>query len=106
MRRLPSISSIPSIALALLIPALVLQARPAASATGAPGGVPSPEQFLGHKVGEDRFLAPWPKVVEYLRTLDAASDRISIETAGYSTQGNEMPLVIMTSAENQKRLDR
>jgi len=106
MRRLPLISSVPSVALALLIPALVLQARPAASATGASGAIPSPEQFLGHKVGEDRFLAPWPKVVEYLRTLDAASDRISIETAGYSTQGNEMPLVIMTSAENQKRLDR
>ena len=98
--RLPSISSV---ALTLLIPALALQASPAAA---APGVVPSPEQFLGHKVGEDRFLAPWPKVVEYLRALDAASDRISIETAGYSTQGNEMPLVILTSPENQKRLDR
>ncbi|HEY7215118.1 MAG TPA: M14 family metallopeptidase [Thermoanaerobaculia bacterium] len=67
---------------------------------------PSPESFLGHRVGADRKLAPWPKVVEYLRLLDAASDRISIESAGQSTQGNDMPVVVMTSEENQKHLDR
>jgi hypothetical protein len=67
---------------------------------------PSPESFLGHRVGADRKLAPWPKVVEYLRLLDAASDRISIESAGQSTQGNDMPVVVMTSEENQKNLDR
>jgi hypothetical protein len=93
------------IALVLLIPLLPALAGPVQAAASA-DGIPSPEQFLGHKVGEDRFLAPWPKVVEYLRVLDAASDRISIETAGRSTQGNEMPLVILTSPENQKRLDR
>src|SRR5262245_28944260 len=67
---------------------------------------PSPESFLGHRVGADRKLAPWPKVVEYLRLLDAASDRISIESAGTSTQGNDMPVVVLTSAENQQHLDR
>jgi zinc carboxypeptidase len=67
---------------------------------------PSPESFLGHRVGADRQLAPWPKVVEYLRLLDAASDRISIESAGKSTQGNDMVVVVMTSEENQKHLDR
>jgi hypothetical protein len=86
--------------LLILASARTVLAQPAGTA------VPSPEQFLGHKVGEDRFLAPWPKVVEYLRALDAASDRISIEVPGRSTQGNEMPLVIFTSAENQKHLDR
>ena len=88
--------------LALLLPALLALARPAAAA----GEIPSPEQFLGHKVGEDRFLAPWPQVVAYLRALDAASDRISIESAGKSTQGNDMVVVVMTSEENQKHLDR
>ncbi|HEV8581759.1 MAG TPA: M14 family metallopeptidase [Thermoanaerobaculia bacterium] len=67
---------------------------------------PSPESFLGHRVGADRKLAPWPKVLEYLRLLDAASDRISIESAGKSTQGNDMPVVVMTSEENQKHLER
>ena len=68
--------------------------------------VPSPESFLGHPVGADRKLAPWPKVVAYLRALDAASDRISIESAGTSTQGNDMMVVVLTSEENQRHLDR
>jgi len=67
---------------------------------------PTPEAFLGHRVGEDRKLAPWPKVVEYLRTVDAASDRVSIESAGTSTLGNDMPLVVLTSAANQGNLER
>jgi len=87
-------------ALALSLAALWL-AVPAAAAE-----VPSPESFLGYRVGADRKLAPWPKVVEYLRLLDAASDRISIESAGKSTQSNDMPVVVMTSEENQKHLDR
>src|SRR5215218_8478510 len=68
--------------------------------------VPTPEAFLGHRVGEDRKLAPWPKVVEYLRLVDAASDRVSIESAGTSTLGNDMPVVILTSEANQRNLDR
>lgn len=80
----------------------------AAPSQGAPTaeGIPSPESFLGHRVGEDRRLAPYPKVLEYLRALDAASDRITLEPAGQSTLGNEMVVAVMTSEENQKRLDR
>jgi len=68
--------------------------------------IPSPESFLGHRIGEDRKLAPWPKVVDYLRAVDAASDRVSIESAGTSTLGNDMPLVVLTSEANQQKLDR
>lgn len=68
--------------------------------------IPTPEQFLGHRVGADRKLAPWPKVVEYLRRVDAGSGRVSIESAGKSTQGNDMMVVVLTSEENQQRLDR
>ncbi len=68
--------------------------------------IPSPEAFLGHRVGEDRRLAPWPKVVAYLRAVDAASERVSIENAGTSTQGNEMPVVVVTSERNQANLPR
>jgi hypothetical protein len=85
--------------LSLALPSLAAQAAHAAD-------VLSPESFLGHRVGADRKLAPWPKVVEYLRRLDAASDRISIESAGKSTQGNDMMVVVLTSEENQKNLDR
>jgi hypothetical protein len=68
--------------------------------------IPSPETFLGHRVGADRKLAPWPRVVEYLRLVDAGSDRVSLESAGTSTLGNDMPVVILTSEANQKNLER
>ncbi len=67
--------------------------------------IPSPESFLGHKVGEDRYLAPYPKVVEYFRALGAASERVTVQLAGKSTLGNDMLLVILTSEANQQRLD-
>src|SRR5690349_23915467 len=84
-----------------LFSALVLLALPLQAAD-----IPSPESFLGHKVGADRKLAPWPKVIEYLRLVDAASDRVSIESAGTSTLGNDMPVVVLTSEANQRNLDR
>jgi hypothetical protein len=67
--------------------------------------VPTPEGFLGRRLGEDRYLAPWPQVVEYFKVLDAASDRVTVENAGASTLGNEMPVVVVTSEENGRRLD-
>jgi hypothetical protein len=79
-----------------------------ATALAAPGALspPTPEAFLGFRVGADRKLASWEQVVEYLRILDAASDRVSIESAGTSTQGRDMPVVVITSEKNQRRLDR
>jgi len=66
---------------------------------------PTPESFLGRQPGEDRYLAPWPRVVEYFKALDAASDRVTLENAGTSTLGNEMPVVVITSEENGTRLE-
>ena len=67
---------------------------------------PTPEEFLGHPVGADRKLAAYPTVLEYLRKVAEASDRVSIEPAGMSTLGNEIVTVVLTSAANQQNLDR
>ena len=67
---------------------------------------PTPEEFLGHPVGADRKLAPWPRVVEYLETVAAASDRVQMESAGTSTLGNDIPVVVMSSAANLERAER
>jgi hypothetical protein len=88
------------------LPSAFIVACLACAGTVHAADVPTPEAFLGHRVGEDRKLAPWPKVVEYLRAVDAASDRVSIESAGTSTLGNDMPLVVLTSAANQANLER
>ncbi len=82
-------------ALALFVVAGALQAQP-----------PTPEEFLGHRVGADFKLAPYAKVLEYLRIVAETSDRVSIEPAGTSTLGNEMVTVVLTSPTNQQNLDR
>ena len=43
------------------------------SRRGASGTVPAPESVLGFVPGEDRQLADWGQVLEYLKALDAAS---------------------------------
>jgi hypothetical protein len=88
------------------LPSVLILACLASTGAARAAEIPTPEAFLGHRVGEDRKLAPWPKVVEYLRAVDAASDRISIESAGTSTLGNDLPVVILTSEANQRNLDR
>ncbi|MCP4203203.1 MAG: hypothetical protein GY769_14870 [bacterium] len=67
--------------------------------------IASPEEFLGHRVGADRELAPYPKVLEYLEKLATDSDRVSIDKLGESTLGNEMWAVVLTSPSNQEQLE-
>ncbi|HYG61155.1 MAG TPA: M14 family metallopeptidase, partial [Thermoanaerobaculia bacterium] len=96
-------AALPALSLLLFLAVPALAQTPSAPPPGQP---PSPEAFLGHRVGEDRRLASYPRVLEYLRVLDAASDRISIESAGRSTLDNEMAVVVLTSEANQRNLGR
>jgi hypothetical protein len=91
------------IAVAILLAVLLI---PGAGIASGSEGIPSPEKVFGHPVGADRKLVPFLEVLAYLETVDAASDRVSIEGAGISTLGNPLPLVVLTSPENQARLDR
>ncbi|MFQ5778030.1 MAG: M14 family zinc carboxypeptidase, partial [Terriglobia bacterium] len=86
--------------LTLAAPAAVLILSLAAGAQE----IPAPEEFFGRPLGEDRFLAPYPKIVEYLDRLAAASERVTVERAGQSTLGNDMLVVILTAKANQERL--
>ncbi|MCZ6726112.1 MAG: M14 family metallopeptidase, partial [Acidobacteria bacterium] len=67
--------------------------------------VRTPEDFLGHAVGADRKLARYDTILDYLRQVASASDRVSIEAVGRSTLDNEIVAVVLTSAANQNRLD-
>ncbi|MEJ2086375.1 MAG: hypothetical protein P8Y44_11960, partial [Acidobacteriota bacterium] len=57
----------------------------------------SPADFVGHPIGADRQLVPYSKVLEYLRSIAAESERVSIDEAGRSTLGNDMVAVVLTS---------
>jgi len=67
--------------------------------------IPSPEDFFGFKMGADRKLARWDKIVEYFWKLDKESDRIIVKELGKSTEGNPFILAIISSPENLKNLD-
>lgn len=67
--------------------------------------IKSPEEHLGRKVGEDRFLAAWPDVVSYFEHLAEASARVDLEDAGQTTLGIGIPVVIITSEANLGNID-
>src|SRR5512136_705540 len=86
-----------------LVSAIVLVTREAPAA--AARAIPSPEAVLGFVPGEDRRLAEWAQVVEYLNALAAASGRIRVEEIGKSTLGRSFVLVTVSSEANQARLE-
>jgi len=87
--------------------ALVALAALAGLAPGAPAspGVPAPEAVLGFVPGEDRKLADWTEVLAYLRALDGASGRVSLEELGHTTGGRPFVMATVTSEANHARLD-
>lgn len=64
--------------------------------------IPTPKEIIGHEVGE--WHITHDKLVEYMKALAAASDRISLETRGKTYEGRPLLLLTITSAENQKNI--
>ncbi len=68
--------------------------------------IPTPESFLGFRVGTDHKLAHWDQILEYMQMVDRASDRVQVEILGKTTLDRDFPVVIISSAENMRDLDR
>jgi hypothetical protein len=69
-------------------------------APAPPSGLVPPEQFFGHRLGEDRKLARWDRIVEYFRLLEANSDRLQLVDLGKSTLGKPFPMAVISSPAN------
>ncbi|MCL6565415.1 MAG: hypothetical protein K6U09_03230 [Acidobacteriia bacterium] len=67
--------------------------------------LPTPEQYLGFRVGTDRKLATWDQVVRYMQLAAQASDRIRYEELGKSTLGHPFILLTISSPQNLARLE-
>jgi Zinc carboxypeptidase len=65
--------------------------------------IPSPESFLGYKLGEDMTL--YASVVDYFKTLDAASDKITMKEYGRTYENRPLYLLVVTSADNHRNLE-
>jgi len=68
--------------------------------------VPAPESHFGHKIGADRTVLDWDKVVSYFRALEKNSDRIRVKELGKSTEGRPFIAATIASPATLKRLDR
>jgi hypothetical protein len=68
--------------------------------------ITAPEAFFGHRLGADRQIARWDKIVEYFALLQKESPRLKVENMGPSTEGHPFLAVFISSPENLANLDR
>ncbi len=73
--------------------------------SGQAAALKTPEQFLGFRVGTDTKLARWDKIVEYLKLVEGASDRVRVRELGKSTEGHPFIAVEIASADTLRKID-
>src|SRR3954468_10559301 len=81
-----------------------LSAAPQAQNRPAAPKITSPKEQFGHDVGDDYFLVNYTQYVEYLKKIDAQSDRMTVVEIGKTEEGRPELTAIITSPENHKRL--
>jgi hypothetical protein len=81
--------------------------------SGAPGAapasaqvVPTPEEHLGHRVGDDYRLAKWQQIVDYFQIVGDASARVAVHTMGATSEGRPMIYAEISAPETMAELDR
>jgi hypothetical protein len=74
------------------------------SLTANAQNITSREEFFGFKMGEDRKLAEWVKLVVYYNTVGEQSDRIKVVNMGASEMGYPFLALYILTTENLSRL--
>jgi len=72
----------------------------------ASASIPSPRAVLGFNPGDDRTIADWKQISDYFTRLDAASDRVQVQTIGRSTLGRTMFVTFISAPENIRNLEK
>ena len=67
--------------------------------------LPTPEAVLGFRIGTEKKLADYHQMIDYLRKLDAASDKMQLENLGKTTEGNNFMMAIISSSTNLRQLE-
>jgi hypothetical protein len=83
-----------------ILPALLL------TLTATAQTIPTPESVLGHKPGDDFYLANYDESRDYFRKLAAASDRIKLISVGKTTRGQDWEIAIISSPQNLAQIDK
>jgi hypothetical protein len=77
-----------------------------APTTNPSPSVPTPESVLGHKPGDDFYLASYDESRDYFHKLAASSNRVKLITVGKTTRGLDWEIAIISSPENLANLDK
>ncbi len=83
------------IAAALLLPVFAVWAQ-----------VPTPESILGHKPGDDFFLASYTESLGYFQKLAQSTDKLKLVRVGKTTRGLDWYVAVISSPQNLADLDR
>jgi len=76
------------------------------AAAQATSNVPTPQSILGHKPGDDFYLANYDESRAYFQKLAETSDRIKLIKVGKTTRGLDWEIAIISAPENLAKLDR
>jgi zinc carboxypeptidase len=75
-------------------------------ADGQSQPITSPETFFGFRMGADRKMARWDKLVEYYKLLERQSPRIKVVEMGPTTMGNPFLALYISSPANLAQLEK
>ena len=65
--------------------------------------IPTPKQVVGHEVGE--WHITHDRLVTYMKTIDAASDRVHATVTGTTHEGRQQLALFITSSANHAKLE-
>jgi len=68
--------------------------------------LPTPDQFLGFKLGSDRNLAHYNQIKAYFELLSRESPRLKTFTLGKTTQGNDLFMAVISDEANLNELEK
>ena len=66
--------------------------------------VPTTKEVYGFTIGDDYRLANYTQFTDYMKKLDAASDRMILQSIGKTAEGRDQWMAIITSPANHKML--
>src|ERR1700760_1013864 len=67
---------------------------------------PTPESVLGHKPGDDFYLATYDESLGYFQKLAQSTDRVKLVRVGKTTRGLDWYIAIISSPQNLAKLDQ
>src|SRR5205085_347818 len=92
--------------LSLVLCSSLARAQQRRAGAAAQPVVPTPQSMLGFAPGDDKTIADWAQIRGYFARLDAASDRVRVETIGQSTEGRPLIVAYISAPENIRNLAR